>query len=131
MEREELIELFKSDTDLLSKYHILAPNSAEVCSQRTIEDLNGSEIFKFEKDGKLIGYFGIKGSCLTGFFVSPENRNFKTLSEFWKEIESKFTKDYYCGLYIKNTRAIEFIRKKAIQEFPIESHDGIFFKIKR
>jgi len=131
MNKELLIELFSTDDDLLNKYHISAPNSVEVCAERTLDDLNGSAVYLFERDSNLIGYYGISGSSLTGFFITPENRNKEVISAFWNEVESKFTKDYYCGLYNKNTRAIEFIRKKSIEEYPVKEWDGIFFKIKR
>lgn len=131
MNKELLTELFNTDKELLSTYHILAPNSAEVCAERTLDDLKGSYVYSFEKDDEVIGYYGINGLSLTGFFIKPSNRNKETITKFWNEIESNFTKDYYCGLYNRNTRAIKFIRQKSIEEFPIPTWDGTFFKIKR
>lgn len=131
MNKELLTELFKTDEELLSKYHVLAPNSADICAERTLNDLNGSEIHLVKRDENVIGYYGINGTQLTGFFITPDMRNSSIIGEFWNEIESNFEKDYFCGLYNKNTRAIEFIRKKQVEEYPVEQFDGIFFKIKR
>jgi hypothetical protein len=131
MNKELLTELFSTDKDLLSIYHIEAPNSAEVCAERTLKDIEGSDIFLFKNEDKVIGYYGIKGSQLAGFFITPENRNKQVMSKFWTEIENKFTKDFYCGLYTKNTRAINFIRKQSTEEFPVTSSNGVFFRIKR
>ncbi len=131
MNKELMTELFSTDDDLLKVYHILAPNTAEICAERTLSDLVGSSIFLFERDSRIIGYYGIQGTTLTGFFIKPEDRNKEIISEFWNEVQSNFTKDYYCGLYNRNTRAIKFIRKKSIEEYPIKELDGIFFKIKR
>lgn len=131
MNKQQLTELFSTDEELLSMYHILAPNTAEICAERTLKDLKGSYVYSFEQDNEIIGYYGIDGKSLTGFFIKPENRNKETITKFWNEIESNFTNDYYCGLYTKNTRAIEFIRKKSTEEYPVQIYDGIFFKIKR
>lgn len=129
MNKELMTELFNTDMELLSTYHVLAPNSAEVCAERTISDLKDCYVYTYEKNGQIIGYYGIKGSQVAGFFITPENRNKEVITEFWNEVESHFHKEYYCGLYNKNTRAINFIRKMNIEEFPVPSYDGIFFKV--
>lgn len=132
MNKTLLTELFSTDEDLLTKYHILAPDTAENCASRTISDMKGNYVHSYEKDGEIIGYYGINGNQLTGFFIVPEHRNSSVLCDFWNKIESNFNQPhYFCGLYTKNTRAIEFIRKKSTEEFAVPTHDGIFFKIKR
>lgn len=130
MDKQLLIEFFSKDSELFEQYHILAPNSAEVCAERTLKDIENSKIYLLKKEDKVIGYYGIDGISLTGFFIVPEERNPDTINLFWKEVKEKFNGDFYCGLYNRNTRAINFVRKQTIiQEYPVEQ--GIFFKIKR
>lgn len=132
MNKELLTELFATDVDLLTKYHILAPNSAEVCAERTLKDLEDSKvvIHLIEKNDKVIGYFGIEGTAfLTGFFLTPENRDGATIELFWRRVDSHFNKDYFVGVYPKNTRAMNFLNKKT--DIKYEVNDAVFFKVRR
>lgn len=132
MTKELLTELFATDSELLSKYHILAPNSAEVCAERTFTDLINADIkiHLIEKNNEVIGYYGIEGSSfLTGFFIKPTHRNKETIERFWKQVDSHFNKDYFVGLHSKNTRAIDFINKKSIIKYELDG--SVFLKIRR
>ena len=132
MNQELLTELFKTDQALLDKFHILAPNSAEVCAEKTYNDLvaNKVDIHLIEKNNEVVGYYGIEGkSFLTGFFLKPEHRNKEMIEYFWTAVNTHFTKDFYVGLYQKNTRAIDFINKKAISKY--EFNDSVFLKVRR
>ena len=62
MNKEQLAELFSTDKELLSIYHILAPNTAEICAERTLNDLKEAnvEIHLIEQDNEVIGYYGIE-----------------------------------------------------------------------
>lgn len=132
MNKELLTKLFATDSDLLSKYHILAPNSAEVCAERTFNDLINADvkIHLIEKNNEVIGYYGIEGvAFLTGFFLKPEHRNKEMIHYFWNKVDSHFNKDYFVGLYTRNTRAIDFVNKKAISKYELDG--SVFLKIRR
>ena len=132
MNQELLTKLFSTDSELLSKYHILAPNSAEVCAERTFKDLQDSKVVVhlIEQNGEVIGYYGIEGTAfLTGFFLTPENRNKEMIHYFWNKVDSSFKKDYFIGVYPKNTRAIDFLNKKTTIKY--EVNNAVFFKVRR
>lgn len=134
MNKELLTELFSTDKELLSIYHIEAPNSAEVCAERTFKDLVDSnvEIHLIEKEDKVIGYYGIEKSpmqCLTGFFLTPENRSSAQIKDLWYKVEQHFESDYFVGLYDRNTRAINFMNKKTDTKY--EFNNIVLFKVKR
>jgi len=135
MNKELLTELFSTDKDLLSMYHIEAPNSAEICAERTLKDMKDAnvEIVLITKDIEVIGYYGVekfgKLDFLTGFFLKPENRSKEQISKFWNEVDSKFTNGYLSGVYSKNTRAIEFLNKKATSSYKLD--DIVIFQIGR
>ena len=132
MNKELMTKLFSTDKDLLDTYHILAPNSAEVCAEKTLKDLQDSnvEIHLIEKNNEVIGYYGIEGNAfLTGFFLTPENRDAATIELFWKKVEKHFKKDYLVALYAKNTRAINFMNKKTQHKHVI--NDVVLFTVRR
>lgn len=133
MTKELLAKLFQTDSELLSKYHILAPNSAEVCAERTFNDLEESNvtIHLIEQNGEVIGYYGIEGKTfLTGFFLTPENRSPGMVELFWRRVDKHFDKDYFVGLYTKNTRAIKFMNKKTTEKYEI-ANNIVLFKVRR
>lgn len=114
--KEILTECFSTDSDLLKKWHIEAPSDLETCVNRTNNDLLSINNMNFVllKDNKdsLIGFYGTEMGCyLTTFFIKPEYRNKEVIKKFWKQVEKDMTKEYYSGLYAKNTRAIEFLKK--------------------
>ena len=132
MTKELLAKLFSTDKDLLEKYHLLAPNSAEVCAEKTMEDLEASKckIHLIKHNNEVIGYYGIEGTAfLTGFFLTPEHRNKSTIDLFWKIVDAEFNKDYFVGLYKKNTRAIDFMNKKT--DIKYDTKDTVLFKVRR
>lgn len=135
MNKELLTELFSTDEELLNKWHILAPNSAEACAEKTLSDLNqcNVQVSLIKQDGEIIGFYGIEKNGwinnLTGFFLKPEYRNKEQITKFWTEVDGNFNKDYFIGVYSKNTRAIEFLNKKTTTKY--ESNDIVMFHVGR
>lgn len=135
MTKEQLINLYETDKDLLNIYHIEAPNTAEVCAERTLADLKDSnvEIHLINKNNEIIGYYGIEKNGwinnLTGFFLKPEFRTKENIIDFWNKVDNNFDRDYYIGVYPKNIRVIEFLNKKTKEKY--ESNGCIFFKVRR
>jgi hypothetical protein len=135
MNKELLTNLFSTDTELLSKYHILAPASAEVCAERTYNDLVSHDvnIHLIKKDGEVIGFYGIEKNaytnCLTGFFLKPEHRNKEQITDFWSQVDSNFDKDYYIGVFSKNDKAIKFLTKKTTTKYNV--NDIVLFRVGR
>jgi hypothetical protein len=135
MNKEQLTELFNTDPELLSTYHILAPNSAEVCAEKTLGDMNEAnvDIHLVKKNEEIIGFYGIEKNelynNLTGFFLKPEYRTKENVTELWNKIDENFDKDYYVGVFSKNTRAIEFLSKKTQTKY--EHNNVVVFKVGR
>ena len=135
MNKELLTELFSTDTDLLSTYHILAPNTAEVCAERTMNDLikYNVDIHLIKQNTEVIGYYGIEKKegleYLTGFFLKPEHRTKKHITDFWNIVDSSFNSDYFACVFDKNTRAIEFLNKKTTTKYEIDNI--VLFKVGR
>lgn len=67
--------------------------------------------------------------CLTGFFLTPENRNAAMIELFWGKVNKHFDSDYFVGLYKKNTRAIDFMNKKTKTKYEVDNI--VLFKVKR
>lgn len=132
MNKELMVSLFTTDKELLNTYHIESPASAEVCAERTFSDMKkaGCKVHLIEKNNEVIGFYGIEGkNFLTGFFLTPENRNTSTIDLFWKKVESHFDKDYHIGIYKKNTRAEKFLERKTNIKHEIQ--DIVLFTVKR
>ena len=133
MNKELMTKLFSTDQVLLDSFHILAPNSAEVCAERTFKDLEDNKVttYLIRKNNEVIGYYGIEGSAfLTGFFLTPENRDRATIELLWKKIESHFPNNFMTCLYTKNTRAIDFMNKKTTEMYKV-GDDVVLFTVRR
>lgn len=135
MNKQNLTDLFSTDSDLLCKYHVLAPNTAEVCAERTLNDMKEANVIihLIEKNDEIIGFYGIEKNKLynnlTGFFLKPKYRTKEHITDFWNKVDANFDKDYYVGVYSKNTRAIEFLSKKTTTKY--EHKDIVVFKVGR
>ena len=112
-----ILECFKTDPELLEKWHICAPDSLEKCVDNTITvmQLNKVSVYSLTINNNIIGYFGLEyfnnQKYLTGFFIKPEYRNKEMFELFWNVINKKFGKNYYAGVYKKNERAVNFLLK--------------------
>ncbi len=112
---------FETDNDLLNIYHIDAPSTADKCAERTARDLKDTQAdfcFYVLTDGNNeVGFYGTE-SCktekfLTSFFIRPEYRKESFIKDFWDNVKSSIGDTaYYTGVYTKNTRAINFLKKK-------------------
>lgn len=128
---ETLYECFKTDKDLIQKWHVDSGKGLDACVKRTYKDLKSAQVrvYELKKDSELFGYFGIeKESFLTGFFIIPKFRTKDGVTMFWNEVDNKF-KDpiYYTGLYNKNIPAIKFIEKRGKKVLDVG--DGSVFMI--
>lgn len=134
MTKEILTELLATDKDLLSIYHIEAPNTVEVCVNRTFNDLQDAkvEVILIKENEEVIGYYGIEKGIynnLTGFFLKPNFRTKEQIIKFWNEIDKNFDKDYFVGIYKKNIPAIKFLKKKSTTIY--EHNNVVVFKVRR
>lgn len=118
---EEIIDLcYRTDKEVLDKYHVLAPTTFEEAKKHTIWTLNmGSNmvINELSIDNELVGYFGEEHvdtglTYLTGFFILPKFRTKEVIKKFWKIVQSKFGKTIFTYLYEKNSRAIKFVERR-------------------
>lgn len=120
-------QCYSEDPDLLSKYHILAPNNPENCAKDSFDVLQKDEVefFGAFEENNLIGYFAKlitpDYKILSTIFVRPKYRKSKFMSEFWENINKIFEhRMFISGIYQKNTRCAKFFRKFAVKEKNIE-----------
>lgn len=128
-------ECFSTDPALLETFHIYSGKGLDSCVEKTFQDLSSIKenynFFKVVSDNNLIGFFGIEYlgnmNALTGFFIKPEYR--KNNKEFWNLIKKEIkSNSFLCGIYKKNTRASDFLKKmngKLIATTP----EGLVFKM--
>lgn len=126
-------ECFATDKDLCDKWHIEAPNTAGVCSKRTVNDLQGIDGFKFYsliENNEIAGFFGsyvtYNGiNYMAPFFLKNKYRSMK--NEFWAEVNKKMGNMIYTGVHNKNERAKKFLDKYGSIEF--KTNEGVIYKI--
>lgn len=108
-----IVNCYQTDSDLTSKFHILAPASLSSCIDRTVSDLmfNDVNVYKLTDGDEFIGYFGDIGSeWLTGFFVMPSKRKSHSV-KVWETIKSHFNGEFKTSIFAKNTRAAKYLKK--------------------
>lgn len=110
MTKQNLFDMFKSDPQLIEKWHVMSGKEITTCVDDTwciIEDL--------EKHLYPWGYFAIDREYdiipwLTGFFIYPE---FRGKIDFWNEVDKQMENKYYmAGVYNKNIPANRFLVKQ-------------------
>ena len=108
---------FDGDAELVEKFHVAAGSGLDSCVENTFTTLLygtvGYEFYILKADGEAIGYFGKEvledKIYLTSFAITYEYRNDKSRKALWKFICQVLGKTFYCGLYLRNSRAIKFI----------------------
>lgn len=75
------------------------------------EQLLLAELFVCEADGRIQGFIGLQDEYIAGIFVDKEYRSCgigRQLLEHVKQIHDKLS----LGVYIKNSRAVDFYRRE-------------------
>lgn len=109
---------FSNDKKLINEFHIKAGSSLDACVDDTYTVLKQYTAFDFEfykvVDGEVIGFVGIEPSiehlttfCLKNGFRTNENKD-----KLWQLINGLFENGFKCGLYLKNSRAINYLLKR-------------------
>ena len=140
---KELLEFcFKTDPILMEQYHIEAPSTLERCVERTYKDMvscNDLVVYRLSDNNETVGYFGVEEyegeHFLTGFMLNKGYRDDNYKSDFWRIVNETIKKkspEYFCGVYQKNNRAVDFLQKSGGEEYlKIRNSDGhkiVFFK---
>ena len=123
-------DCFKTDQELLNKWHIESGNGLENCVIRTYNDLINAnvKVYSLKENNNLIGFFGIEESTyLSGFFIKPEYRKKEYITQFWNIVNKEFNnKKFYSGIYKKNNKAYNFLLKNN-GKIAFELPDAVFF----
>jgi len=113
---------YTSDTELLEKYHALAPAMLFDCVQHTVDVFNkamGFEMYELNDGDNFVGYYGIENymgeKYLCGFFLMPDYRNDKWKHKLIDEVVKTAGKPVNCLLYKKNKRGIKFLEKMGFE----------------
>lgn len=110
---------FETDKELLNIYHISAPADINICTHRTVKDLQKTNQFTFyslRENDEIVGFFGklmtTNVPMLESFFLKPNHRDEKTKDKFWDCVKEKVGDNFLCVIHKKNTRADNFLSKQ-------------------
>ncbi len=113
---------YSSDSELLAKYHVLAPAMLFDCVEHTVDVFRKAmnfEMYEVYDGDNFVGYFGLENYFgeifLCGFFIMPEYRTPEWKRKFIDEIKSRTDGLINCLLYIKNTRGIKFLQNMGFE----------------
>jgi hypothetical protein len=123
-----IVNCYQTDKDLINKYHVISGSGLSACVDKTASDLilNNISVYKLIKDNKFVGYFGELNNNLTGFFIIPTMRTIEIKNLFWKTITEHFKDGFTVGIFLKNKRAIKFLKKNGCVSIGFEnSENGI------
>lgn len=128
-----IADCYKTDEELIAKYHKLAPTTFAEAVLHTVSSLNSIKhelvIYELFCDDEFSGYYGVQnGKILTGFFILPKFRTKDFILKFWRIVKSKFKGSMFCGLYGHNTRAINFIKKTGFMLYSEQEPNIKWFK---
>ena len=140
-----ILSCYKTDSELLEKYHVLAPNSLVNCVSDTVMCFRVSlneynlVIYKIYDNDVFCGYFGINEHLglkeLCGFFIIPEYRTDGFKGVWLRYLMSKFDNHILCGLYSKNIRGIKFLLNMGFENlklnFNLEGVEAQLFGLKK
>lgn len=141
--KEQLIDYitfaFQGDDLLLSKFHIISPNTLQACAEHTLrnitsygtDDLEYFSVFMVTEDGDAVAYEKIGFivtykpiNILISFGINIAYRKQYILRDWLERIKEKFTPvdgvAYVVNLYRQNIRAINFFKR-----------NGFNFKVNR
>ncbi len=117
--KSTVLECFRDDEALLSKYHIKAGSSLMECVEDTCSVLkNGTNLdftfYRLINDAGLIcGFIGVEPDSkhLTTFCLKKRYRVKEYKESLWKIIVGFLGEEFNCGLYEKNNPAINFLTR--------------------
>lgn len=114
MKVSDLAQLLFQDPEFVmsySKFHPEVQNDLDSIVFDLWNRIKDCELHKTE-----YGYFGVDKDSdilpwLNGFFIIPTMRNKETVTKFWKDVENELGNCFMSGVYTKNTKAINFLKK--------------------
>lgn len=118
MTYNNIYEYFKDDDKLMDYYNPLgkAIDNKEAAMEIYHELINHSKEKKCHFIRSDMGYIFYSGHQLISFCVKPEYRNKENLEKFGNIIKKLLGKHFECGLFKKNTRAINFLKHIGMKE---------------
>ncbi len=130
-----IADCYKTDSELIEKYHKLSPTTLGIATDYTVGALSGIknelEFFELYCDDDFCGYFAIQAEkIIVGFFLLPKFRNKEVILKFWRIVKSKFKDEILCGLYEHNIRAIKFLKKTGFTLFNEVEPNMLFFRFR-
>lgn len=111
MTKQDLFDLYSTDSELIEKWHIRAGEGIETCTNDTWDIIKDHEKYLYD-----FGYFSIDRDGdivprLCGFFIKPNYRNAENKQLLYREICSKMPNIFLSALHNKNIRGIKFLSK--------------------
>jgi len=121
---------YRSDKDLIDKYHVIAPSTLKECVEHTVSVFIRSQnftMYELSFWGRFAGYIGVEKSDITtikGFFLMPEFRVADHYLRFFNTIKEIAGGVAHIPVYDKNKRANSFLLKNNCI-FVIGLHDEV------
>ena len=123
-ELRNLVEIaYKGDSELLDKYWGTDFNLEDAVNEtmsliRELENEVPMTHYAVIEDEEEIGYISCFEHNLYSFGININYRTKRLLIEFWEEIEDVMGKSFICMLYVKNTRAINWLKTCGMKIVP-------------
>ena len=134
----DLVYLSYLGDDKLNKYssHVKDDDTSlatvvnrELCFIYEMGQTKELNYYKVIYQKKPIGFFVTIGdNWLYSFSINIKYRKKDLLIGWWKQIEKTLKKEFYCCLYEKNDRAINFLTKNGMKEKERENNTILFVK---
>lgn len=119
---EAIVISFSNDYDLIKKYHVIEGTLVECVTDTYLKIREASEMYPMEwykvlVKGRVVGYCIMcqTYSFLYSFGINMQYRNRMELEDFFSQVKKYFGQGFTCGLWAKNTRAIDFLIKNGMQ----------------
>lgn len=110
---------FNYDDDLVDKYHCIN-GDIDNCVIHTVQEIYQTSMmyklryYKVLINKEPVGYFVIGKLFLYSFAINIKYRKREVLLDLWSKIVKEIGNSFFCMLYNKNERAINFLKKQGM-----------------
>lgn len=122
---------FHEDEELMGKYHIVESGKFEDCVNDTFDKIiEAGKSFPLQwylirtDEREIIGYCVLSKAYnfLYSFGINKKHRNNYILNTWFIGVAEILQNDFFCGLWAKNERAIDFLCKNGMKIFKKEEN---------
>lgn len=111
MNKEYLVDLYRTDPDFVSIYHGNEGWTAEQCAEDSWNNIKDLELHKTDYGYIAINRFDIIDR-LAGFFIKPAFRNKDIKERFFNDLSELMPNNFMAIVHSSNIKAIKFLSLK-------------------